>query len=92
MWTPPTRYRVSIHQRSEGIAMSTSFKVGDAVRWNSEAGEIRGTVVKVHTRDVEFMGRHRPASKEEPQYEVKSAKTGHLAMHHAAALHPVKAE
>ncbi|MFJ4542760.1 DUF2945 domain-containing protein [Pseudomonas sp. NPDC088885] len=72
--------------------MSTSFKVGDAVRWNSEAGEIRGTVVKVHTRDVEFMGRHRPASKDEPQYEVKSDKTGHLAMHHAAALHPVKAE
>lgn len=92
MWTPPTRYRVSIRQRSEGIAMSTSFKVGDAVRWNSEAGEIRGTVVKVHTRDVEFMGRHRPASKDEPQYEVKSDKTGHLAMHHAAALHPVKAE
>ena len=92
MWTPPTRYRVSIRQRSEGIAMSTSFKVGDAVRWNSEAGEIRGTVVKVHTRDVEFMGRHRPASKKEPQYEVKSDKTGHLAMHHAAALHPVKAE
>ncbi|WP_159814545.1 DUF2945 domain-containing protein [Pseudomonas sp. 18058] len=77
--------------------MSTSFKVGDAVRWNSEAGEIRGTVVKVHTRDVEFMGRHRPASKQEPQYEVKSDKTGHLAMHHAAALqvnhsvsHPIK--
>lgn len=77
--------------------MSTSFKVGDAVRWNSEAGEIRGTVVKVHTRDVEFMGRHRPASKDEPQYEVKSDKTGHLAMHHAAALqvnhsvsHPIK--
>jgi hypothetical protein len=88
---------VSIRQRSEGIAMSTSFKVGDAVRWNSEAGEIRGTVVKVHTRDVEFMGRHRPASKDEPQYEVKSDKTGHLAMHHAAALqvthsvsHPIK--
>jgi hypothetical protein len=88
---------VSIRQRSEEIAMSTSFKVGDAVRWNSEAGEIRGTVVKVHTRDVEFMGRHRPASKQEPQYEVKSDKTGHLAMHHAAALqvnhsvsHPIK--
>ncbi len=41
--------------------MSSSFKVGDAVRWNSEAGEIHGKVVKVHTRDTEFMGRHRPA-------------------------------
>ncbi|CAI8775073.1 Hva1_TUDOR domain-containing protein [Pseudomonas sp. IT-347P] len=73
-----------------GQAMSTPFKVGDAVHWNSEAGEIRGKVVKVHTRDVEFMGRHRPASKDEPQYEVKSDKTGHLAMHHGAALHPAK--
>jgi len=46
--------------------MSSSFKVGEAVRWNSEAGEIHGKVVKVHTRDTEFMGRHRPASKDAP--------------------------
>lgn len=70
----------------EEIDMSASFKVGDAVRWNSEAGEIQGTVVKVHTRDTEFMGRHRPASQDSPQYEVKSDKTGHLAMHHGEAL------
>nr|AAT96113.1 hypothetical protein [Pseudomonas viridiflava] len=69
--------------------MTTSFKVGDAVRWNSEAGEIRGKVTKVHVKDVEFMGKHRPASKDSPQYEVKSAKTGHLAMHHEDALHKV---
>ena len=67
--------------------MPTSFKVGDAVRWNSEAGEIRGKVTKVHLKDVEFMGKHRPASKNSPQYEVKSDKTGHLAMHHEDALH-----
>ncbi|WP_440090011.1 DUF2945 domain-containing protein [Pseudomonas fragariae (ex Marin et al. 2024)] len=69
--------------------MATSFKVGDAVRWNSEAGEIRGKVTKVHVKDVEFMGKHRPASKDSPQYEVKSDKTGHLAMHHEDALHKV---
>lgn len=69
--------------------MTTSFKVGDAVRWNSEAGEIRGKVTKVHIKDVEFMGKHRPASKDSPQYEVKSDKTGHLAMHHEDALHKV---
>ncbi|KIQ37331.1 MULTISPECIES: DUF2945 domain-containing protein [Pseudomonas] len=69
--------------------MTTSFKVGDAVRWNSEAGEIRGKVTKVHVKDVEFMGKHRPASKDSPQYEVKSDKTGHLAMHHEDALHKV---
>ncbi|MEE4085045.1 DUF2945 domain-containing protein [Pseudomonas viridiflava] len=69
--------------------MTTSFKVGDAMRWNSEAGEIRGKVTKVHVKDVEFMGKHRPASKDSPQYEVKSDKTGHLAMHHEDALHKV---
>ncbi|WP_460125796.1 hypervirulence associated TUDOR domain-containing protein [Pseudomonas sp. S2_C03] len=67
--------------------MSTSLNVGDAVRWNSEAGIIHGKVVKVHVKDVEFMGRHRPASKDAPQYEVRSDKTGHLAMHHGEALH-----
>ena len=67
--------------------MSHAFKVGDAVRWNSEAGEIHGKVTKVHTTDVEFMGKHRPASKDSPQYEVKSDKTGHSAMHHEEALH-----
>ena len=69
--------------------MTTSFNVGDAVRWNSEAGEIHGKVTKVHLKDVEFMGKHRPASKDSPQYEVKSDKTGHLAMHHEDALHKV---
>ncbi|WP_122688730.1 DUF2945 domain-containing protein, partial [Pseudomonas viridiflava] len=39
--------------------------------------------------DVEFMGKHRPASKHSPKYEVKSDKTGHLAMHHEDALHKV---
>jgi hypothetical protein len=67
--------------------MTNAFKVGDAVRWNSEAGEIHGKVTKVHVKDVEFMGKHRPASKDEPQYEVKSDKTGHSALHHADVLH-----
>ena len=67
--------------------MSSAFKVGDAVRWNSEAGQIHGKVTKVHVKDVEFMGKRRPASKEEPQYEVKSDKTGHSAMRHGDALH-----
>ncbi|RMO82030.1 hypothetical protein ALQ33_00421 [Pseudomonas syringae pv. philadelphi] len=69
--------------------MSTSFKAGDAVRWHSEAGEIQGKITKVHVKDVEFMGKHRPASKDAPQYEVKSDKTGHSALHHEDALKPV---
>lgn len=66
--------------------MAQAFKKGDHVRWNSDVGQIVGVVTRVHTQDVEFMGRHRPASKEEPQYEVKSDKTGHVAMHKEGAL------
>lgn len=66
--------------------MTHSFKAGDQVRWNSEAGEVHGKVTKVHIKDLEFMGKHRLASKDEPQYEVRSDKTGHLALHHASAL------
>ncbi len=33
--------------------MSTKFKVGDHVRWNSEAGHVSGRIIKVHTRDTE---------------------------------------
>ncbi|MBA1272421.1 hypervirulence associated TUDOR domain-containing protein [Stutzerimonas azotifigens] len=69
--------------------MSQSYKTGEKVKWNSEAGWIEGEIVKVHTRDTEFMGRIRRASTEEPQYEVRSAKTGHLAMHKETALHRV---
>ncbi|MET0933649.1 MAG: DUF2945 domain-containing protein [Mycetocola sp.] len=66
--------------------MATTFSVGDHVRWNSEGGEVEGTVTKVHTRDVEFKGRTRRCSPEEPQYEVSSDKTGRDAMHKASAL------
>lgn len=69
--------------------MSHKFKKGDHVLWNSDVGHVVGVVTKVHTKDVEFMGRHRHASKDEPQYEVKSDKTGHLAMHKENALEKV---
>ncbi|MFK3970803.1 DUF2945 domain-containing protein [Pseudomonas sp. NPDC087358] len=69
--------------------MAHAFKTGDHVRWNSDVGHVVGTVTKVHVKDCEFMGRHRTASKDEPQYEVKSDKTGHLAMHKEGALEKV---
>ncbi|THA36155.1 DUF2945 domain-containing protein [Streptomyces sp. A1277] len=62
------------------------FAVGDHVRWNSEAGHVEGVITRKHTRDVEFKGRTRRASPEEPQYEIKSDKTDHTAMHKGSAL------
>jgi hypothetical protein len=66
--------------------MSAQFKVGDHVKWNSEAGFVSGKVVRVHTRDTEYKGHTRHASPDEPQYEIQSDKTDHVAMHKGSAL------
>jgi len=62
------------------------FKVGDHVSWNSEAGRARGTIVRVHTKDVNYKGYIHHASKDAPQYEIKSDKTDHIALHKGTAL------
>jgi hypothetical protein len=36
--------------------MNRTFKVGDHVRWNSEAGHVTGKIIKVHTRDTDYKG------------------------------------
>ncbi|MBA3954951.1 DUF2945 domain-containing protein [Candidatus Dependentiae bacterium] len=66
--------------------MAKQFKVGDQVEWNSSAGIIQGTVEKEVTSDTTFMDHTVRASAEEPQYLVKSDKTGHFAMHKGSAL------
>jgi hypothetical protein len=62
------------------------FKIGDRVSWNSEAGRVRGKIVRVHTKDVNYKGYIHHASKVEPQYEIKSEKTAHVALHKSRAL------
>ena len=66
--------------------MASTFKLGDHVAWNSEAGYVSGRIVKVHTKDVSYKGYVHHASKENPQYEIKSDKTDHIALHKAGAL------
>ena len=66
--------------------MTKTFKVGDHVSWNSEAGHVSGRIVKVHRKDVDYKGYVHHASKDEPQYEIKSDKTDHVALHKGAAL------
>jgi len=66
--------------------MMAKFKVGDHVSWNSEAGRVSGRIIKIHTRDVDYKGRTHHATPDEPQYEIKSDKTDHIAMHKASAL------
>ncbi|HET9679051.1 MAG TPA: DUF2945 domain-containing protein [Gammaproteobacteria bacterium] len=66
--------------------MSHKFKVDDHVTWNSEAGYVSGTIIKVHTSDFDYKGHTRRASKDDPQYEIKSDKTDHIAAHKGSAL------
>lgn len=70
--------------------MSQKFKINDHVSWNSEAGLVSGTIIKVHTSDTTYKGHPRRASEDSPQYEIKSDKTDHIAMHREDALTRIK--
>ena len=62
------------------------FKKGYRVRWSSHGGEAVGTVQREITSDTEAAGRIVRASKDEPQYLVKSEKSGGEAVHKPGAL------
>lgn len=72
--------------------MSKSFKRGDRVEWNSEAGRVRGVIVKKIVSDVRVKGYVHHASKDEPQYIIKSEKTDHVAIHKGQALRDLKSK
>ena len=75
------------------ITTSKQFKVGDHVRWNSEAGRVSGVIIRKIISDTKFKGYMHHASREEPQYLIKSDKTDHVAIHKGTALRliPVRA-
>jgi len=64
----------------------TKFNVGDHVTWNSEAGHVSGTITAVHTKDFDYKGHTRRATPDDPQYEIRSDKTAHVAAHKGSAL------
>ena len=66
--------------------MPKSFKIGDHVTWNSEAGRVSGTIIKKITSKVTFKGYVRHATPEDPRYFIKSDKTDHIAVHKGVAL------
>jgi hypothetical protein len=70
--------------------MKNDFRIGDHVEWNSEAGHVRGTIKKRITSAIRFKTYTVRASKEEPQYLIKSDRTNHLAMHKGAALKKIR--
>jgi hypothetical protein len=66
--------------------MKRSFRIGDHVTWNSEAGRVSGTIITVYTRDVDYKGYTHHASRDDPQYEIRSDTTDHIALHKGTAL------
>ncbi|TCL62926.1 DUF2945 domain-containing protein [Rhizobium sp. BK251] len=62
------------------------YHIGDHVTWNSEAGYVSGRIVTIHEKDFTFKGYTHHASSQEPQYEIKSDKTDHIAAHKESAL------
>lgn len=70
--------------------MKKNLNIGDHVSWNSEAGRVTGTIVKIHTKDFDYKGYMHHATKDDPQYEIKSDKSDHIAAHKGGALTRIK--
>ncbi len=65
--------------------MAKDLKKGDDVTWQSHGGTAHGTVEKKQTSDTRIKGHVVRASKDEPQFIVRSDKGGKAA-HKAQAL------
>jgi hypothetical protein len=66
--------------------MTTSFRTGDKVEWDSHGGTAEGVVERKITSRTEAAGRTVDASEDEPQYLVRSEKSGGTAVHKPSAL------
>ena len=66
--------------------MTTNLKKGDKVEWPSPQGTIEGTVDRKLTKPTDIKGHHVAASPDNPEYLVKSDKTGAAAAHKPESL------
>jgi hypothetical protein len=68
------------------LAEQEQFQVGDKVQYQVANNYISGSIIGVVTNDTQFKGRTIHASKDNPQYIVRSDSTGNESHHHAGAL------
>ena len=64
----------------------SELKKGDHVTWKSHGGQAEGVVEEEITSDTKAGGREVRASEDDPQYLVKSEKSGGEAVHKPGAL------
>ncbi|MFD0312940.1 hypervirulence associated TUDOR domain-containing protein [Streptomyces flavalbus] len=62
------------------------LRKGDKVAWSTHGTETRGTVEKKITERTKAAGRTVDAAPDDPQYEVRSEKSGKSAVHKPSAL------
>lgn len=67
--------------------MAKELKPGDKVKWDTSQGETHGKVVRKQTTATQIKGHKVAATKDDPQFIVKSDKSGKEAAHKPAALH-----
>jgi hypothetical protein len=66
--------------------MARSLKAGDKVEWDSSGGHSKGKVVKKTTSPMKIKGHKVAASPDNPEYVVRSDKTGAGAAHKPESL------
>jgi hypothetical protein len=66
--------------------MPKNLKKGDNVEWGTSQGKTSGKVEKKLTSETKIKGHEVKASKDDPQYLVKSEKTGAKAAHKPGSL------
>ena len=67
-----------------------TFKAGDKVEWDSSGGHSKGKVVKKVTSPTQIKGHKVAASTDNPEYIVKSDKSGKEAAHKPGSLKKAK--
>ncbi|RAY13368.1 DUF2945 domain-containing protein [Actinomadura craniellae] len=73
-------------KRRKGREGDDALAPGDEVTWRSHGTEVPGTVEEEITGRTEAAGREVAASEEDPQYRVRSGKSGKEAVHRPSAL------
>jgi hypothetical protein len=68
----------------------SEFKKGDKVVWNSSQGEVEGTIERKLTKPTRIKHHDVAASPDDPEYLVKSDKTGAKAAHKPGALRKLR--
>ncbi|WP_181699080.1 DUF2945 domain-containing protein [Chthonobacter albigriseus] len=66
--------------------MTKSFKPGDSVEWDSSGGHSVGKIVRKQTKPTTIKSHKVAASPDNPEYIVRSDKSGKIAAHKPESL------